>query len=626
MRQRLSLAVLLMLAGGALLVRWKMHAATRPAPPPAPPTANATSNTPRATRLPIFLSDATVRPEADARAGELEGHVLSTGTGRGVPSPQLVFLHAGAAITVAGDATGGFRLLPHAPGRYELSAVTAAGHLPFSVEIGHSPIAFEARAGTRVGDVTLYLSPAVDYLGVVLDPDGKPLAGADVRSLDPAPEGEGEPAHFRSDARGEVHFHAADGTLFEARHPRYAPARASVDTAVQVSHKLVLRLKAGSAVPADGVIAGVVLDAAKVPVEGAQVTASFEAPKDAEELHAALSTTSGADGRFRLDGLEAGPHHVQARAPGFSAAQAAHVQPGRLDLTLTLVAGGAVRGVVRGRSTAKALPAFTIVVTRRIGRLERGESVSASIFDAEGRYLVRGLAPGPWVVTAVAHGHAPAQEQEIEIAAPPAEPAEASFSLGAGGRVSGTVIDRASRAAITGARISLEGMILDDSSPVTVRSSTTSDAGGHFELGGLRAGLRSILVAAEGHHTRILSALQVAEDGDVGPLTVDLAPTEPGEEPRIELVGIGAVLTADQDVLGIVRVIPGGGAEAAGLQPGDRVLSIDGVSTAELGFAGAVERIRGPEDTVVQLVVARGADGAPRPVPVSRKRLLSGGK
>jgi C-terminal processing protease CtpA/Prc len=130
--------------------------------------------------------------------------------------------------------------------------------------------------------------------------------------------------------------------------------------------------------------------------------------------------------------------------------------------------------------------------------------------------------------------------------------------------------------------------------------------------------VRSLAVAAYAHHMRILSNLPIVEGGAIGPLTVDLAATEEGETPRIELAGIGVAIAARDDGLVVQGVVPGGGAADAGLAPGDVILAIDGAPAVELGFEGALQRIRGPEGTIVTLTVRRG-EAAPREIAVYRK-------
>jgi C-terminal processing protease CtpA/Prc len=75
----------------------------------------------------------------------------------------------------------------------------------------------------------------------------------------------------------------------------------------------------------------------------------------------------------------------------------------------------------------------------------------------------------------------------------------------------------------------------------------------------------------------------------------------------VELAGIGAVLDAREEGLRVRQVVPGGGAAEAGLAPGDEILRIDGRPVTELGFAAAIQAIRGPEGTQVLLFVRRRA-------------------
>jgi len=117
----------------------------------------------------------------------------------------------------------------------------------------------------------------------------------------------------------------------------------------------------------------------------------------------------------------------------------------------------------------------------------------------------------------------------------------------------------------------------------------------------------SLLVSADGHHARIVGGIEVRDGDVIGPVEVRLSPVAEGEDPRVELAGIGATLERrGRSVLRITAVLPGGGAAEAGLLPGDEVLSVEGRPISELGFGRAVDLIRGPEDTRVRLVVRRG--------------------
>lgn len=72
-----------------------------------------------------------------------------------------------------------------------------------------------------------------------------------------------------------------------------------------------------------------------------------------------------------------------------------------------------------------------------------------------------------------------------------------------------------------------------------------------------------------------------------------------------EVTGIGAQVEQKDGVLIIVAPLKSSPAEKAGLLPGDEILSADGVSLAGLSFQDAVDKVRGPKGTTVQLRIRR---------------------
>ena len=112
--------------------------------------------------------------------------------------------------------------------------------------------------------------------------------------------------------------------------------------------------------------------------------------------------------------------------------------------------------------------------------------------------------------------------------------------------------------------------------------------------------------AAAGYHPRIEAGLTAVEGETLGPITLALTPLAADEQPHIELVGIGTVLSSDGDNLRVQQVYPGSGAEAAGILPGDAVTAVDGIPITAIGFDGAMSKIRGVVGTTVAITLQRG--------------------
>jgi carboxyl-terminal processing protease len=68
--------------------------------------------------------------------------------------------------------------------------------------------------------------------------------------------------------------------------------------------------------------------------------------------------------------------------------------------------------------------------------------------------------------------------------------------------------------------------------------------------------------------------------------------------------GIGAVITINEgDQIVVVAPIAGAPAAEAGIQPGDVILAVDGVSTSGMGLYEVILKVRGPKGTSVNLLV-----------------------
>ncbi|HSP77081.1 MAG TPA: carboxypeptidase-like regulatory domain-containing protein, partial [Myxococcaceae bacterium] len=410
--------------------------ASRPTQPVAvPPVRNEASPRPRATPVqPARLVPATRTEEAAARLGAFEGRVISATTGEGVEGAELTFASEAGASSARTDAQGRFRFEPHEPGTWQLAMVTARGYLPFGPEWGQSPIRLTASPGQRVSEILLALTPQVELLGKVEEPDGQPVSGARVRVLT-GRTGESvlfpTREHYTSDERGEFRFHAPEGATVEARHAGHAPARAEVTPSVALSRRLVLRLgrRDTSAPIANQHLAGRVVDGSALPVAGALVSvrsASSAWPRVYGDSHGYEAVTD-AEGRFSVEGLEPGAYDVTARRLGLAPDVLREVAAGREDLVLTLSEGARLTGTVREAATGAPLPSFTLAVDTKRGPLQREAFAQLSFIDARGRYELAGGPPGEYVVHVAAHGYAPS-EATVHVREGDSGPVTADFA------------------------------------------------------------------------------------------------------------------------------------------------------------------------------------------------------
>jgi hypothetical protein len=622
-RWPLALAFALAVVAAALLF-WRAGAPPPPAAPSAgsaapsgsAPAALARAPAPPLPRTPLFEADVE---RGDGAPGSLEGRVVSSGDGRGLAGATLTFVGLGGATTVAAGEGGAFRFAPGAAGRYELASASAPGHAPRTPD-ALPPVVLFAAPGEHLRGVVIELDPFVDVGGVVLSPEGAPVPGARVHAS--SGPGGGPPSSAESDARGRFRIEASEGAWLEASHPAYAPARTTLDATARFGRDVVLKLRPRGEAGAPAGLSGVVVDERGEPVADAAVRA--DPRSDNPALPEARARAPGhaftdEEGRFSMPELEAGLYRVAAWREGVEGASLDGVAAGARDVRLVVAGGGAIRGRVFDRESGEPIAAFTVGLWRRAGPLERAPAAHLTVFDGGGRFEIRGVRAGEYALRVVARGRAPSPELSVALGPGLGAEARVEVGLSRGARVHGVVRSASSGRPIAGARVEVEG------GPVpggfALADEATTDASGRFSLGGMAEGLRSIVVSAPGHHGRVLSGLGVGAAGEVGPLDVALRPTAPGEQPSLELVGIGAVLAPRGDALVVGEVMRGGGAAEAGIAAGDEIVSIEGVEVGAIGFEGSVQRIRGPEGSAVRLGVRRAGEVAE--LSVVRRRVAT---
>jgi len=609
-------ALLLLLA--LLAARgWKVEAPLPAAPAGSAPEPSPSGRPSGLASLPVQVGSRGLAPSAEGR-GAFAGWVRSAADGRAIPGAELTFALGGAAASVRSGSDGAFRFEPPVRGLWTLAAATAEGFLPFAPEWGTSPVLLDARPGAEVAGIEIALEPARDYRGEVVDRAGSPIPGARVRLLG---AGTGAAAlhplrdRYETGADGTFTFRAPDWARLEARAAGFAPARGTVDQAVRASRHLRITLSPGEEEEEAGAIAGLVVRSTGEPVAGALVSA--HARGSTLPVGQALTDAVGA---FAIGDLPAGPYGLEAVAPGLAPGWK-RARTGATGVRIELSAGGSLAGRVRERGSGAPVAPFVVTVLRRRGPMRLDPLRSLAVVDAEGRFVVDGLPPGPAAVVVASPIHAPCRPVNVEIAAGE-RPAWVELELSAGASVEGRVVDRVTRRPLADAEVEAEGVLVESVGAVPLRQRAVTGGDGRFRLTGLPDGRGSLSVSAPGHHARLLSALLFREGEALGPLEIDLAPVEAGEEPRLEMVGIGAILEARGEALRVRRLVPGGGAAQAGIAVDDEILRVDGRPVAELGFGGSVQLLRGPEGTQVVLLVRRGGDGARGEASVTVTRAL----
>jgi carboxyl-terminal processing protease len=88
-----------------------------------------------------------------------------------------------------------------------------------------------------------------------------------------------------------------------------------------------------------------------------------------------------------------------------------------------------------------------------------------------------------------------------------------------------------------------------------------------------------------------------------------------------EYEGIGAYVDTDGEYLTIISPIEGSPAEAAGLNPGDQIIAIDGVDMTGILPEEVRQKVLGPAGTEVKLTVAREGEEEPLEFVITRAKI-----
>jgi carboxyl-terminal processing protease len=85
--------------------------------------------------------------------------------------------------------------------------------------------------------------------------------------------------------------------------------------------------------------------------------------------------------------------------------------------------------------------------------------------------------------------------------------------------------------------------------------------------------------------------------------------------------GLGIEITLRDDILTVVAPIDGTPAFRAGIQPGDRIVKIEGLSTKDMQLTDAVKRMRGKPGTKITITVVREGWAEPKDFEITREQI-----
>jgi len=528
-----------------------------------------------------------------ARGATIEGFVRETTSGTPVAGATveardemrgaggLPWDPDSGVVRATTDAKGAYRLEGLASGLYTLTA--------FARGLGRA----ERRSAPVGRTADLLLMPGGAVSGTVTEADGKPVDGAVLRLTTTMPFARESVLVSRTDPRGTFAIYgvAAGEYRLVGRHPDLAPALSAPLTVERDAEA-----RADLAMSRPATLRGRLVGAGEKPTRGHAVLKEIAGVGVPEILAADLTAEAGDDGVFAL---RAGPgtHTLEVSAPGHATRRLDVDVPGAgeaVDLGDVVVEVGiAIRGHVRDGANRP-------VENAEVSTFYDSQSFSERT-DASGAYVLAGLSPGLYTVSARAPGTGGA-ERKAEAGA-----SGIDFVLPPAGRITGLVVDDAGRPieafranARARARMGYSGMRDNFAAP-----------DGRFVLEDVAEGEYVLDVSAPDRAPAVIPGVKVTAGGtaDVGTVRLSAGGTVRGlvvDAASAPVAGATASIGgAGRDYTRITPEVTsdsGGAFEFRGVPPGTAQVTVTHPSYAP-GFATGldVDPARGPTEVRVTL-------------------------
>ncbi len=417
------------------------------------------------------------------------------------------------------------------PGRGYSLAIAGEGHVPVTIQ----GIRINRGETNDLGDIIL--GQHVVLRGRVVDGTGRPLPGSSVavytaqgsmiadgfltgmiKSATTFPE---PLERVSSDDEGWFMLSTLDDGVYrmEVRHEGYATRYESDVVVAKDRPAKELRVILGEG----ATVRGSVRDERGQPVANARVVAIKDAGRrfgGGGTLERDIGFTDSG-GKYAIDTLTQGTTYrfgvmAEGYAPVFEMT-GEEIRGKAHEKDFSLVLGGAISGVVRRQSDGKPVESALVVVA--VGRMpfgpgrgrggnEGGEPPRTSTgqvrTDADGRFLLENLAPGPVLSGQIkAPGYVPFTANQWmgsgwgEVV--PGETLDVSVDLEEGGVIEGTIFDAGTREPIADAEVTVIARQNAWMMFVSGAPSARTDGAGKYVLSGVKPGEYGVTAVADGY-------------------------------------------------------------------------------------------------------------------------------
>jgi protocatechuate 3,4-dioxygenase beta subunit len=485
--------------------------------------------------------------------------------------------------------------------------------LPLLVAVSLEVVPAGPRAAPSKAVKPAAVLPVIE--GTVKGPDGRPIEKALVVARIIGASRLDLPASARTDPTGAFRVTLKRAGLYDVRAEAKGLAARTIEK-VRPGATLSITLAKGRSVE------GTVRDATTgEPVVGARVEARENgiAPVADDPLAGVIEAVSDAKGRYRLEGLRDAAHVLSVAAKGYGRAFKTNVVPGRTAAFL-LLPGVSLSGTVWGPQKKPVEGALVQAEREMPGR----GRLRPEVTDAQGRYEVMGITPGPYRLVVRHKDHAPTVVSGVYVEA--AADSRVDVVMDRPVPLIGRLVGPDPEARVVGSVTVTE--IDGKPAPVSLFDvlHAETDAGGRFRLMALGPGDHVLEVTAPGYASRRVEvSVRVGAQADAGDIALEVGLAIRGKvkdkagapvaDARIEAMPSSRVLpgrwTAPRDA----RSEADGSFAVAGLDPGPyrlRVLAPGFAEAERPAEAGAdkVEIVLSPAGTITGLVV----DEKDRPV------------